>query len=423
MPNVNDFFGGANGVPQQSERNTEFYSPNFKNGKNNVYAAIIRFVPYFQDPSKSTISKWQSYVKNPITKVGRTLDNRSDINNPSQITNMYFRFKNTKVATFEDFANEHLRSNQYHFSIVQIIRDDQNPNLQGKFMVFRYGKSIYDKMQAELNPTIPGQYGINPFDPIHGRFFNLVVKEKGGFANYDDSSFFDYNENGTIVPPGVRYYDAANNYLYANDQMTDDQKQALFEYVSKNSPDLAKYDYREWTQEDRDFVASVLDICENYANTGQLVDRRTGTLQNAYASLANPGQAPVAPQPTAIPGVVAFPGATAAPQPAAAPQFGAQPAPQFGAPAPHPAAPVVAPGVQIPGVGAPAAPAPAPAPQPAAAPQFGAPAPQPAAAPGFFPGATAAPQPMAPAVTPQAAPQAAAAPSVGMNVDDVLRQL
>ena len=441
MNNESVFFGGANGVPQQGESNRELYSPSYKNGKGGVYSAIIRFVPFFQDPNKSTISKWQSYVKNPITKVGRTLDNFSDINHPSQITNMYFRFKNTNVQTFVDYANEYLRSNQYHFSLVQIISDEQNPSLNNKIMVFRYGKTIYDKMQAELNPTIPGQYGINPFDPIHGRFFHLVVKEKSNFNNYDGSQFFDLNQEGRIIAPGIRYADAAGNWGVATDQMDENQRHILFDYVSKNSPDLSKYNYREWSQEDRDFVTSVLEISEHYANTGQLVDRNAGTLQSGYAALSAPGQP--APQPTGIPGVVAFPGATAAPQPAAAPQFGGVPAPGVpGFPgataAPQPAAPVAAPqpaapqfgGVPTPGVpgfpGAVAAPQPA---APVAAPGIAIPgtpaapvaAPQPAA-PGFFPGTTA-PQPTAPAVAPQAAPQAATAPSVGMNVDDVLSQL
>ena len=294
MPNYDAFFGGANGVPQPTEKNVELYSPKPKDGNNGVYSAIVRFVPYFKDPSKSTISKWQAYVKNPISKVGRTLDNYSDVNNPSQITNLYFRFKNTHVSTFEDYANEHLRSNQYHFSLVQVISDEKHPELNNKILVFRYSKTVYDKMAAELNPSIPGQYGINPFDPVHGRFFHLKVKEKGGYPDYADCQFFDLNQNGTIVPPGIRYVDATGNWNVATDQMTDAQKQSLFEYVSQNSPDLAKYNYREWSAEDREFVNAVLTISENYANTGQLTDPRTNTLQSSYAALSNPGQ-PAAP--------------------------------------------------------------------------------------------------------------------------------
>ena len=200
------------------------------------------------------------------------------------------------------------------------------------------------------------------------------------------------------------YIDPANPNQYSIvDENTDPD--VLMDYLSKNSPDLSKYDYHDWTEEQTKHVEEVLAIARNFMNTGSMAGTQMQTMQAGLQAVNTPH----------------VPGAAPAP---AAPTY--NPAPQFpGANTPAPAAaPVAQPGTFTP------APAPVASPAPAVQAPVSpvSPATAPAAAP-VIPGMPAAPAPAVSGVTPPTvtpktvdAP-AAPAPGQGMNMDDILKQL
>jgi hypothetical protein len=346
-----------------------------------------------------------SWVKNPITQKGMYVDDPRSVGQPSPVTDMYFNLYNTQIATYVDWAKAHLGSKKQYASLVQIVSDEQHPELVGQIRVFVYGKKVYEKLNNEEYPQGAGQQGINPFHPIYGRKFSLVCTNQSGFNNFDQSSFFDERVNGNqLAPSGMWYIDPANPNQYSIvDENTDPD--VLMDYLSKNSPDLSKYDYHDWTEEQTKHVEEVLAIARNFMNTGSMAGTQMQTMQAGLQAVNTPH----------------VPGAAPAP---AAPTY--NPAPQFpGANIPAPAAaPVAQPGTFTP------APAPVASPAPAVQAPVSpvSPAPAPAAAP-VIPGMPAAPAPAVSGVTPPTvtpktvdAP-AAPAPGQGMNMDDILKQL
>jgi hypothetical protein len=145
-------------------------------------------------------------------------------------------------------------SRRHNFgALIQVIKDDNQPELEGKILYFSFGKKIWEKIDAELKPIIGSPH--NPFDLLKGKVFALVVTKVSGYNNYDQSKFVD-----TIVPLCIP--DAANKLIPINDK-TD--KQMVFNYLKENTPDISKYLFKEWDSETKDYVNHVIT-----AVTGQV---------------------------------------------------------------------------------------------------------------------------------------------------------
>lgn len=372
------------GATKEEKQNTEQYKVSFKEGKNGVYRSVVRFIPNYANPSKCTMIKSVSWVKNPITQKGMYVDDPRVVGKPSPVTEMYFNLYNTQIETYVGWAKQYLGSKKQYASLVQIVSDDQHPELVGQIKVFVYGKKVYEKLNNEEFPQGAGQQGINPFHPIYGRKFSIVCTNQSGFNNFDQSSFFDERNGNQILPSGMWYIDPANPSQYSVvDENTDPD--VLMEYLKKNSPDLSKYDYHDWTEEQAKHVEEVLAIARNFMNTGSMVGTQTQAMQAGLQAVNTPSGNGMPSAPTYNP-TPQFPGANMSAQ--TAPTTTPAPAPVSFNPTPMPSA--------VPGV---------PGTQPMAAPSVT----------GVTP----------PVVTPKVAGPShdAQSPNQGMNMDDILKQL
>ncbi len=407
---VNDLFNPT-GAVETTQRNTDIYKVSFKDGKNGVYNSVIRFIPFYANPAKNIMKKYTSWVKNPITQKGMYVDDAREVGHPSPAVELYFELNNTKIASYQDLAKNYLSSKLNYASLVQIIKDEQHPELEGKIKVFVFGKTIWEKLHLEEFPQIPGQTGINPFHPFYGRYFAISCTNKSNYNNFDNSQFFDNKDpQGNILPSGIWYLNPDTGQMaVASDGMN---PQHLVDYLSTNSPDLSKYGFQAWTDEQTKHVNETCAIIRNFMSTGQFQSVAQGTSQVAMGVLGG------TPQPSAI-----FPGATVPPTPATAPAV-----PQMAVPQ----APVAQPAIPHPTTGfVPGQPTTGFVPgQPSAQPAAGFVPGQPTT--GFVPGQPAAPSVGASPVTPPVvapsvpAPQASAPASsavAGVNVDDILKQL
>lgn len=334
----------------QAVRNTDEYKVSFKDGKGGIYESIIRFVPWYADPDKSIIAKTVSYVKNPITQQGIYVDDPRTVGSFSPIIDMFFKFYNSGNAVFQDFGKKHLSSKTQYAALVQIIKDDQHPDLVGKIKVFKFGQKLYDKINAEMHPAM-GQ-GVLPYHPIYGRYFYLKCTSQSGFNNFDQSYFFDNkNAQNQILPMGVWYMNPATGKMDICTEQTD--QQVFADYLATNSPDLSRYEYNPWTSEQERHINDALKIMADYM--------QTGSLQSNLQTLNTPS-APVAGM--TVNSAPAFPGATmpasahAAPvAPTGLPQVPQGAAPSPATPAPAPSMGTFSMGANLGGTPVPASPA------------------------------------------------------------------
>lgn len=74
-------------------------------------------------------------------------------------------------------------------SNVYIVKDPSHPENEGKVMLFKYGKKIFDKLNAAMNPEFEDETPLNPFDLWAGANFKLKIRKVEGYSNYDKSEF------------------------------------------------------------------------------------------------------------------------------------------------------------------------------------------------------------------------------------------
>jgi len=76
-----------------------------------------------------------------------------------------------------------------YYSNIYVVKDPVNPQNEGKVFLFKYGKKIFDKVMAAMQPEFEDETPINPFDFWQGANFKLKIRKVDGYWNYDKSEF------------------------------------------------------------------------------------------------------------------------------------------------------------------------------------------------------------------------------------------
>jgi hypothetical protein len=76
-----------------------------------------------------------------------------------------------------------------YMSNIYVVKDPTNPENEGKVFLYKYGKKIFDKLTAAMQPEFEDEEAIDPFDFWQGANFKLKAKNVAGYRNYDSSEF------------------------------------------------------------------------------------------------------------------------------------------------------------------------------------------------------------------------------------------
>ena len=96
---------------------------------------------------------------------------------------------NSGLESNKTIARERKRKLTYVSNIL-VIKDPKNKENEGKVFLFKYGKSIFDKITECITPREgSGEEAVNPFHLLEGANFKLKVKMVANYPNYTDSVF------------------------------------------------------------------------------------------------------------------------------------------------------------------------------------------------------------------------------------------
>tara|TARA_B100000768_G_C11048876_1_gene277483 strand:- start:40 stop:648 length:609 start_codon:yes stop_codon:yes gene_type:complete len=95
---------------------------------------------------------------------------------------------NSGVESDKEIARKQKRKLQY-FANILVIKDSANPQNEGKVMLYRFGKKIFDKCMEAMQPAFEDENPVNPFDFWEGADFKLKIRKVDGYWNYDKSEF------------------------------------------------------------------------------------------------------------------------------------------------------------------------------------------------------------------------------------------
>ena len=153
--------------------------------------AVIRFLPaiegedlpwvkLFSHAFQGPTGQW--YIENSRTTLGR-----GDVGK-DPVSEYNSSLWNSGVETDKEIARKQKRKLSY-YSNIYVVSDSKNPHNEGKVFLFRYGKKIFDKLMAAMQPEFEDETPINPFDFWKGANFKLKIRKVDGFWNYDKSEF------------------------------------------------------------------------------------------------------------------------------------------------------------------------------------------------------------------------------------------
>ena len=149
--------------------------------------AVIRFLPAVEGEDMPWAKVWnhafqgptgQWYIENSLTTLGQK----------DPVSEMNSAYWNTGIESDKEIARKQKRKLQY-FSNIYVVSDSKHPENEGKVFLFRYGKKIFDKLMAAMQPEFEDEKAINPFDFWEGANFKLKIRKVAGYWNYDSSDF------------------------------------------------------------------------------------------------------------------------------------------------------------------------------------------------------------------------------------------
>jgi hypothetical protein len=154
----------------------------------------------------------------------------------------------------KEVARKQKRKLSYYANIY-VVKDPTNPQNEGRVMLFKFGKKIFDKITAAMQPEFEDETPINPFDFWGGANFKLKIKKVAGYWNYDSSEFDRQSplldDDDAMEAIWKQEYSLAE--LIAPDQFKSyDELKKRLDYVLGNTPARRAVDEEVADEEVRD---------------------------------------------------------------------------------------------------------------------------------------------------------------------------
>lgn len=152
-----------------------------------VGSAIIRFLPPKNSDELPWVKLFSHYFQGPggwyIEKSLTTL------NKPDPVYEYNGTLWNSGDEALKIQARKQKRNAAYYANIY-VVKDPSNPDNEGKVFLYKFGTTIFNKIQEAMVPKFADEEPIDPFDMWEtGANFKIRMKMKGDYLNYDDSAF------------------------------------------------------------------------------------------------------------------------------------------------------------------------------------------------------------------------------------------
>jgi len=181
---INDLIKKLDEGSKKDYRDDRFWRPEPDKMGNGF--AVIRFLPV----ANGTDAPWVKLFSHAFQGPGGWYIENSltTMNQKDPVSELNTQLWNTGSEEDKNIARNRKRKTTY-ISNILVIKDEANPQNEGKVFLFKYGTKIFDKIQEKMKPEFKDEEPINPFDLWTGCNFKLKMRKIGGYTNYDKSEF------------------------------------------------------------------------------------------------------------------------------------------------------------------------------------------------------------------------------------------
>jgi hypothetical protein len=252
-----------------AKKSSDLYKPMAKDGKEGTYKSIIRFVPWHKDPSNTIVAKWNLWLTDPLSGSGMSIDCPSSIGEKSILQETYYKLKNSSNVEQQKLAQNFSRR-QVFFAPIQILKDENRPELEGQLKIFQFGVKLHKKILEVMNPDPNDRDALknNVLDLFTGLPLRLMIETISGFNNYDRSAW------GAAARPII--VDGKEMERNVENMTT------IRDFLVKNTPDLDKFKFRPWDEKTTEFVNNCISHTFQVSSNGGALDSVVSSTSNNY---------------------------------------------------------------------------------------------------------------------------------------------
>lgn len=227
---------------------------------------VLRFLPNFTRERKigeASIEKYVHYVNlQNHPEVNGYYDSMKNFQNEKcDLTDTFWLLKNSKSVVEQEKAALISRTTKY-YSYVQIIEHETEPELVGKIMIFPFGVKIKDKINIEKSGDLSG-VPTNITDLVNGKDFICIVKEVGGFTNYESSQFKQVSSVIQIPSKDGALKEVPTADVNGRRVIDPKFQEKVVEYLLSREVNLEDYAPVRWDAETRSKVNKIVSILKN----------------------------------------------------------------------------------------------------------------------------------------------------------------
>jgi len=280
MAELDDLFNGGLDTKMdflnegsQSKNNDGIYRVDLSKVKDKKrgWRSVVRFLPNLTKDGKvgeSAIEKITHYVdiKNPREMSG-WFDSPKNFGEKCPLTDLYYQMQNSKNAILMEKSKQ-LKYSRKYYSYVLVLEDEQQPELVGKIMIFQYGKTIKDKIQAERNGEISG-VPCNIFSLDSGKDFVMVVKEiQTGDETYPDYKMSMFRPDNSSLPIYFKDKSTFKNAPLNSDGKIEQKFQSkIKEFLLDREINLEDFAPKALTEEQQSKITQISNFLTGKAST------------------------------------------------------------------------------------------------------------------------------------------------------------
>ena len=218
-------------------------------------------VTHYLNITKEELSHLRGFYDDP-TNINPLTGKPFTTDNYGPLATLYFKLDGSNNSVMKEKAKM-IRYQKKFFSYVLVIEDEQQPELEGRIMIFEYGKQIQSIIEDEKEGTIGDKCDI--FSPYVGKDFILVAKENSftdantgkevNAADYTKSKFVE------VSPLKIRTKSGELKELPLNEngKFAPEHFQKFTEFLLDRDVELEDWAGKAWTEEQQAKVSEAID--------------------------------------------------------------------------------------------------------------------------------------------------------------------
>lgn len=222
----------------------ETYRPSIKDEKcvDETYRALVRFVPHmYENKLRTTIERWECFLKDVNGDNGVFVVSPKTIGKACPMRTLSWKLHESDNA-IDKTNSKKINVYQQWYALVEIVKDVQHPEYEGKFMIYQFGSKIFDKITEAMKGSDYTD-AINPFDVNDAPLFEIKLTK--GNQKMDNGSIVANYDGCKFIPKTAP--------LHFGEGLTFDgsleMKKSFIDWLENGAPKINNYQWKEWGDE------------------------------------------------------------------------------------------------------------------------------------------------------------------------------